>query len=663
MSRANPDGANEPAIESVVERILAAGGNDVAIAAPLGLGKPNRLLNAIYGRFVGDTSRRLTIYTALSLDPPEPGSDLERRFLAPFLARQFGERYPRLQYVIDLKANRLPANVRVQEFYFQSGAMLRSPRAQQDYASINYTQVARDLAELGELHAIVQLVARRGEGAGARYSLSCNPDVTLDLLDAIAAAGGSRPLVIGVVHPELPFLGGDAEVDAHLFDAIVEDDEPQPLFALPRDAVDPVEHAIGLHASALVRDGGTLQIGIGALSDALVAALLLRHERNGEYRVALDTLRSSEAEGDSLIARCGGLAPFVRGLYGASEMVMDGFMHLRRRGVLKRKVYDDIELQQAIDAGTRIDDGSLHGGHYLKGAFFLGSKEFYAWLRELSGPDYDGLVMSRVSDVNQLYGGREALDVSQRRDARFFNTCMMATLLGAAVSDALEDGRVVSGVGGQYNFVAMAHAIAGGRSVLLLRATRTHDGRVESNIRWKYGHTTIPRHLRDIYVTEYGVADLRGKSDETCIRSMLAISDARFLDELAARAIRAGKLAQDFRVPDAWRANTPAGLAARQREAKARGLFPPFPFGSDFTPIEQRLLPALLWLKKSTSDWRRWPAVLGALIAPGSPDDSAPALERLGLSRPANVGERLLARLVRGALARSGSSGHGDSSG
>jgi hypothetical protein len=108
MSAANPDDASAPAVESVVERILAAGGSDVAIATPLGLGKPNRLLNAIYGRFVGDPSRRLTIYTALSLDPPEPGSDLERRFLAPFLARQFGERYPRLQYVIDLKANRLP---------------------------------------------------------------------------------------------------------------------------------------------------------------------------------------------------------------------------------------------------------------------------------------------------------------------------------------------------------------------------------------------------------------------------------------------------------------------------------------------------------------------------------------------------------------------------
>ena len=652
MNAANPNATAAGALDAIVDRILARSDGDLAIAAPLGLGKPNRLLNAIYRRFRDDPNRQLTLYTALSLDPPQPSGDLEQRCLGPFLARQFGADYPRLEYVVDLKAGRLPPNVRVQEFYFQSGAMLRSPRAQQDYASINYTQVARDLAETGELHAIVQLVARRGRGADARYSLSCNPDVTLDVLDAIAAAGGPRPLLVGVVHPELPFLGGDAEVDARLFDALVEDDPPQPLFALPRDAVDPVEHAIGMHASALVRDGGTLQIGIGALSDAIVAALLLRHRSNADYVAALAALRGDDPAQDPLIARYGGLDSFSRGLYGASEMIMDGFMHLRRGGVLKRIVHDDVELQHGLDAGTRIEAGAPRGGHYLKGAFFLGSKEFYAWLRGLAGADYEGLVMSRVSDVNQLYGGREQLDAAQRRDARFFNTCMMATALGAAVSDALEDGRVVSGVGGQYNFVAMAHALAGGRSVLLLRSTRAKGGRVESNIRWNYGHTTIPRHLRDIYVTEYGIADLRGRSDEACVRAMLAISDARFQDDLAEQARRAGKLARDFRIPDAWRRNTPEALRERMRPFVAKGLFPQFPFGCDFTEVELALLPALMWLRKNTASWRRWPALLGALLAPGRPRDAEPVLERLGFAAPSDFRERVTARLVRGALFR-----------
>ena len=54
---------------------------------------------------------------------------------------------------------------------------------------------------------------------------------------------------------------------------------------------------------------------------------------------------------------------------------------------------------------------------------------------------------------------------------------------------------------------------------------------MHSNIRWAYGHQTIPRHLRDVTVTEYGVADLRGKSDADVIAAMLAVTDSRFQDE------------------------------------------------------------------------------------------------------------------------------------
>ncbi|MEO5622636.1 MAG: acetyl-CoA hydrolase/transferase C-terminal domain-containing protein [Dokdonella sp.] len=637
-------------IAEVIERILAQGGRHVAIAAPLGLGKPNRLLNALYGHFKADADRSLTMYTALSLDLPDAGSDLERRFLTPFLTRQFGDDYPRLDYVIDMKADRLPRNVRVQEFYFQSGAMLQSKRAQRDYASINYTQLAGDLAAGEPIHAIVQLVARRG----ADYSLSCNPDVTLDLLDAIAALGKRKPLMVGVVHPDLPFLGGDAHVGAELFDMLVEESDPgQRLFALPRNAVDLTEHAIGLHASTLVRDGGTLQIGIGALSDAIVHALLLRQKNNADYRQVLQSLREDDTDLRELVARVGGLEPLTRGLFGASEMIMDGFMHLHRAGLLTRRVYDDIALQRSLDAEEDVDPALLTGGHYLKGAFFLGSADFYDWLRSLKGEDHAGLAMCRVSDVNQLYGGHEELDAVQRRHARFFNTCMIATVLGACASDALEDGRVVSGVGGQYNFVAMAHALDGGRSVLLLRATREVRGKVASNIRWTYGHTTIPRHLRDIYITEYGIADLRGRSDEACVRAMLAISDARFVDELAASAIAAGKLSADFRIPARWRRNTPDQLRTALGPFVERSLLPAFPFGSDFDEVELRILPALLWLKKRIGRRRSWPALLAAVLAPRSRAEDEPCVHRLGLARPSSVLERLLARLVRGALSRS----------
>ena len=89
------------------------------------------------------------------------------------------------------------------------------------------------------------------------------------------------------------------------------------------------------------------------------------------------------------------------------------------------------------------------------------------------------------------------------------------------------NGQVVSGVGGQYNFVAMAHALDDSRSLLMLRSYREHHGKTVSNIVWEFPHATIPRHLRDIVITEYGVADLRGTSDEETIQRLLCISNER----------------------------------------------------------------------------------------------------------------------------------------
>jgi acyl-CoA hydrolase len=627
-------------------RILAHARGALKLATPLGLGKPNVLLNAIYAAAARDAALKLDIYTALSLARPLPKNDLERRFLGPFLDRQFGEDYPDLAWIAAQRANALPPNIRVHEFYLQSGAMLGVAQSQRDYASLNYTHVARDLAGIG-INAIVQLVATRGQGAQRRYSLACNPDVTADLLERMAAVGAARPLVVGVIHPDLAFIGNEAEVDASFFDIVLDTPESaHTLFALPRSPVDTAEYALGMHASTLVRDGGTLQIGIGALSDALVHALLLRHQRNADYRAVLDALGNVDAE---LCARCGGVEHFARGLYGASEMVMDGFMQLARAGILSRRVFDDLDVEKALATGRDADVSGRGDGRYLRGAFYLGSREFYAWLRGLQGADFDGLSMTRVSDINQLYGGRETLDALQRRDARFFNTCMMATLLGAAVSDTLEDGQVVSGVGGQYNFVAMAHALEGGRSILLLRATRRSGGKLRSNIVWNYGQATIPRHLRDVYVTEYGVADLRGKSDENCIVAMLGIADARFVDALAAQAKAAGKLRRDFAIPAAWRRNTPECLVAAMAPHRER--FPRFPFGSDFDEVELRLLPALQRLQALSSSKLRLVAfAIGSLLHRAGRERDLPLFDRLGLARPRGLAERLLRRLVAGAL-------------
>jgi len=227
----------------------------------------------------------------------------------------------------------------------------------------------------------------------------------------------------------------------------------------------------------------------------------------------------------------------------------------------------------------------------------------------------------------------------------------MVTLLGAAVSDGLEDGRVVSGVGGQYNFVSMAHALPDGRSILCVRATRTKQGRVTSNIVWSYGHVTIPRHLRDIVISEYGTADLRGRTDQETIVALLDIADSRFQEELLASAKKAGKVRKDYRIPEASRNNTPARLELAFTVHRRAGLFSEYPFGTDLTTEEIHLSKALKHLQARTATLGGRVQMFAAALARGhSSDLHASCLRRMGLDRPRSIRERLLRRLVVAAL-------------
>ena len=615
-------------LEKVVDQALSRLGKHIVLGLPLGLGKPNRLVNAFYRRACSDASIRLDIVTALSLDIPQSVHWLQERLMGPIIKRQFGTDYPRLSYLVDLKSEGLPDNVSVTEFYFQSGAALGKPAMQRHYVSSNYTHVARDLVDRG-INVVAQLIAGPEQG---RYSLSCNPDVSLDLKRRLQQTDRDT-MTIGQVHPDLPFMPGDAVVDTDFFDLILDEDPGQCLFGLPRLPVAHQDHAVGFHASRLVADGGTLQIGIGSLSDALVHSLILRQGDNPAYRQLIDSLEFEDCVLDEH-------GRFDEGLYGASEMFMDGFMHLYKAGILKREVFDDIDLQERANAGEQLDQAGQ--GTLMDGGFFLGSKGFYEFLRNLDATERPRFRMHGVGRINQLYGGSEALEITQRRHARFINTCMMVTATGAAVSDGLKDHQVVSGVGGQYNFVAMAHAMDDGRSVLMLRAVRESDGQRMSNIVWEYPHVTIPRHLRDLVVTEYGVADLRGKTDEECIQALVGIMDAEFQEEMVAKAVSAGKLDGNWRIPDLARKNTPERIA----EVFSGEQFPSYPFGSDFTEIEQRLIPALQELKTLSKHRLK---LAGAALR-GKPDRFPEAMARLGLDEPKNVQERLYARLLASVL-------------
>ena len=629
-------------IEHAVDEVLARLPAHIHLGMPLGLGKPNGFANALYQRIAQLPERQLTIYTALCLGRPPLGDGLQRRFLEPFIERVFGD-YPELDFLADLRRDSLPANIHVQQFFMQPGSLLHSRSAQEDYVSSNYSHAARDINAAG-LNLVAQLLARDPQDP-QRLSLSCNPDITLDLLPMIAKrrAAGETILLLGQVHPGLPYMPGDAEIDAEAFDLLLDEDEQRTLFSTPNMPVGLQDHCIGLHASTLVRDGGTLQIGIGSMGDGLTAALLARQADNPGYQALLADLGSPYWT--PLIEAQGGVEPFAQGLYGCSEMFVNGLLVLADAGIVRRKVYPTLELQQQANAGT-LDESQAQGGVSVHGGFFLGPRSFYQRLRELSQEQLAHFNMTAISYINELYG-EEALKRAQRRDARFINSAFTMTLMGAGVADQLEDGRVLSGVGGQYNFVAQAHALEGGRSILILRSWREAGGEVNSNIVWEYGHCTIPRHLRDVVVTEYGIADLRGKTDAAVIEALLNISDSRFQPGLIEQAQKAGKLAKDFRLDPRFADNSPQRLLAIQ--ARHPQLFPEYPLGSDFSAEERDLLRALNWLKSKFKLSEILELGKAALDAP-EPQAFPEHLQRMQLANPEGLKEDLYQRLLLAGL-------------
>ena len=558
------------------------------------------------------------------------------------------------------------------------------------------------------------------------YSMGCNTDinVTANIFLNQGKAEGKKKVLIGEVNENLPFMYGDAVNTAEQWDVFLKG--PQfnyRLFGPPKDAVMTKDHMIGLNISTLVQDGGTLQVGIGALGDAIVAGLDMRHSHNDLYNEVIKDAGLIERYGD-LINEFGGTGTFDKGLYGSSEMFVDAFMQLYKKGILKRRVYDNIAIQKLLNEGKLSDnnipenilelmhdydglhlrmrekdfetlmyfgilkegltfkdgfiydgdtkyDADIHhkenlaaikkllgkhlkNGQVILGGFFLGPEAFYNELNAMSEEERSQFGMSGVEKVNQLYGDAELRSL-QRKGGRFVNSAMMATLNGSMVSDQLEDGRVVSGIGGQFNFVIMAHAIPDGKLIMALRATRGSGKNIKSGILFSYGHCSVPKYWKDIVVTEYGIAHIRGLSEEQVCQEMIKIADSRFQPQLIAQAKKSGKLEPGWELPEQYRNNYPEKVDAFIKKYQAKGYFKQFPFGTDILPDEVVLAGSLKGLVayKTEKPVKTILKLVTELVKP-VPEKAAPYLKRMDLEKPANFGERFQQKTVIAALKLAG---------
>ena len=708
--------------------------NDVKFGTQLALGKPNFILNAIYKRALKDPNVKLQVLTALTPLPPKWGSDLERRMLEPITKRVWGE-CELLQYALDVRDGKLPENVMVSEFFYKAGAFMSNTHMQRNYISTNYTHAARDIVDNG-MNVAGALIASKTLNGSLKYSVSSNADTAMDAIDLMRARevkGSKMPtLAVAEINNNLPFMYGDAVVDPTIMDAVLEGvDFQKKLFSVPKEAINTQDFMIGINASSLLPDDSTLQIGIGSIGDAVAHGLITRNSNNEDYKALIEDTKLYEKSKD-LIDNWGGMDPFKKGIYGSSEMMVDSFFDLYKSGVMKRRVFDDIDIQRLVSAGLtpnykvsaklipalldakaistemteedfnklqffgilrddltfkdgKIVDGKksfscdfskaksvkdinekclgkvLKNGFWMHGGFFIGPQKFYDSLNNLSEEERGLINMTSVLNVNQLYGNNpyssEDLKVLQRKNARFINTGLMVTLSGAVVSDGLENGKVISGVGGQYNFVSQAHALDDARGGMIIRSTRGSGSDIKSNVVFNYGHCTVPRHLRDVVITEYGLADLRGKSDETIMIEMIKIADSRFQDQLLKEAKDSGKLSADYELPKEYRNNLPEVLEARIKPYKDKGLFPTFPFGTDFTDQEIVLGRSLRGVKAALNE-SKLPTlgkILGKFIIPTVPAKAKPYLERMGLDNPKDFKEKFARNVVLTALKIDGS--------
>jgi acyl-CoA hydrolase len=236
-----------------------------------------------------------------------------------------------------------------------------------------------------------------------------------------------------------------------------------------------VDRAIARHAVGFIPSGATLQTGIGSIPNQIATLL---------------------AEGDG-------------GDYGLhSEMFTDGCMRLHLAGKIS-------------NAGKGQFDG------VSVTTFAFGSAELYAWLNDNSDVAFLPVEIVNAPEV-----------IGANRDMVSINGALAIDVHGQVVADTIS-GDQFSGIGGAEDFVAGAGLELSDRSLICLPSTFSKDDRLQSRIVPSFGAgavITTPRHQVDVIVTEYGVAELEGKTVRERGEALAAIAHPQFRDELLAAA-------------------------------------------------------------------------------------------------------------------------------
>jgi acyl-CoA hydrolase len=650
------------------------------MGVPLALGKPVQLLNAFYQLALDDASIQLKIVTGLTLARPILHHTLEKRFVEPIMNRLLKD-YEDPLYEKARVLQQLPKNVQVLEFFLSPGKYLYNANVQENYISSNYSFITRDAA-FYSINVLAQQFARGDDN----YSVSCNADLFFEMQQILRKAN-YKTAIVAEINENLPFMHGEYAVfPSDTFTDILDPPNYRNLFAIPKDKISVEDHLIGIYGSTQIQDNSCLQVGIGKLSNSLANALIFRHKHNDVYISLLKELQFFKKYGEEFT-----LQPFEKGLYASTEMFSDEYIELYKEKILKKRVYDHIGLQRLLNEGkisekvtpdfleilqkngiissplTKFDiaflqkfgilDKDMHLGNHLKAGkilhagFFLGSKDLYATLKNLSPAELIQFEMTTIKRTNTLDWSYE-LSQLQRKYGRYINSCMMITLNGNVISDSLQNMQEVSGVGGQFDLTYMAHKIEEARAIINCRSTRMHKNKITSNILWDYSNATLPRHLRDIFITEYGIADCRSKTDTEVMKAILNITDSTFQESLLLKAKKYGKVVPSYEIPKYFKENYLAKIRPVIKELQSKGFCKPYPFGCDLTNEELVLEKILLKIKNY--QYLQLAVIIFKALLTKLDMRSLPYLKRMSLDKPQTFKDFIYYKIFNYMLIKSG---------
>ena len=329
-----------------------------------------------------------------------------------------------------------------------------------DYIPVHLSETQK-LYRSGAVRCDVAMVSVSTPGMGGYVSLGGSVDCSVAALEVAKTK-------IAVVNRNVPHTYGDALVPIDTFDYFVEDDRPLPehLSMIPSD----VEKKIGKNISELIDDGSCLQLGIGALPDAL--AFFLRDRRD-------------------------------LGIH--TEMFSAGVLELMKMGVV-------------TGANKRIDKGRVVA------SFLLGTKGFYEYV------DYNrSILMMDIGYVNDPFV------IARNPKVVAINSAVQVDITGQISADSVGT-RIISGTGGQLDFVKGAKMSEGGKSITAFPSrAKNGQSKIVSILDDGAGVVT-PRADAQWVVTEYGVVNLEGLSLQERAKALIKIAhpdDQEMLDRAA----------------------------------------------------------------------------------------------------------------------------------